>query len=346
MIFHEKWLLPVIFLTILSTTCTNDNPVENDNSQGHGGPDTQVLSAYFDSPAWHPGGKWIAASHTDSIDTNGDSLRDRLFSGIWLVHAESGETRPLIAGFDSPDWSPDGTRLVMERGGQIFTIRMESLELARIDSSSLAQLTTEGRNFYPAWSADGEWIAYDNTDCGSSFEPPPSNSCGVLIMNLKNKSRRFVSLYSRMPSWHPFEQKILLVNRAVLQTGDVLGDSIWVYDLAEKKNNFLVFLSGLNYDNRHPKYSPDGTTIAFYSQPQERPPALWLMNSDGSNPRKMSPDHARSFDWSPDGAKLVFVYLDIYEPVEGNGQLWVINSDGSGLRQLTHFTPSSSYLPW
>jgi hypothetical protein len=38
-------------------------------------------------------------------------------------------------------------------------------------------------DYQPAWSLDGEWIAYDNTDCGSSVTPAPPNSCGILIAN-------------------------------------------------------------------------------------------------------------------------------------------------------------------
>lgn len=51
----------------------------------------------------------------------------------------------------------------MVKGGPIFTVEVVSLQPARIDSNSLVQITSEGRNFFPGWIPDGEWIAYDNT---------------------------------------------------------------------------------------------------------------------------------------------------------------------------------------
>lgn len=302
-------------------------------------PEPELLPAFFANPAWHPDGEWIAVEHADSVDTDGDGSFDQKFGGIWLVHSETGERQPLISGFGNPAWSPNGRKLALERRGQIFTVEVMSLQPARIDSSSLRQLTTEGRNFFPAWSPDGEWIAYDNTVCGGGTDPVPTpNSCGVLIMDKDGQNMRLISRYSRMPSWHPAELKVIFRNRAVLEGGDVIGDTLWTYDIQLNIRKLIIFLTEPNYNNHFPKYSPDGAKIAFYSQPRTGPQAaIWMMNSDGSNLRKVSPDYAWSFDWSPDGKKLVFVFWDGYHERRGNGQLWLMNVDGSGLRQLTHF---------
>jgi Tol biopolymer transport system component len=85
------------------------------------------------------------------------------------------------------------------------------------------------------------------------------------------------------------------------------------------------------------QYSPDGEKIAFYSQGKTGVAAILMMNSDGSDLKKVSPDYAWRFDWSPDGQKFVFLYLDYLKARPGNGELWLINVDGTGLRQLTHF---------
>src|SRR5438093_6133004 len=55
--------------------------------------------------------------------------------------------------------------------------------------------------------------------------------------------------------------------------------------------------------NFHPRYSPDGQTIAFVSDRQGQN-NLWLMNADGSQPRPVFADKdVRVFEpaWSPDG---------------------------------------------
>jgi len=87
-----------------------------------------------------------------------------------------------------------------------------------------------------------------------------------------------------------------------------------------------------------PKWSPDGTRIAFASW------ALWhilVMNSDGSNSQEVVPRTGSvtydAVDWSPDGRKLVFsnpnnMSFSIKEAI------WVVNNDGTELKKLTNGT--------
>ncbi|MCI0695821.1 DPP IV N-terminal domain-containing protein [candidate division KSB1 bacterium] len=286
---------------------------------------------YFDHPAWHPASEWIVVEHGDSVDSNNDSKLDAYFGGIWLVNVETGATQPLLRGFTLPAWSPDGKKLALVRGAQIYTIDVVSLDPVRVDSSSLRQLTFEGRNFFPAWSPDGQWIAYDNTICGSAVEPPPPNSCGILILNYEGQNQRFISR-GRFPDWLPDGNYLLYV-----------GLYNEIYQININDTSQIAKLTSLNQvyiyatDNRYPKYSHDGTKIAFYSQPRVGPPAIWVMNSDGSNIHKLSSDYAQQFDWSPDGQRIAFIFWNFFEAVPGNGQIWLINVDGTGLKQLTFF---------
>ncbi len=64
----------------------------------------------------------------------------------------------------------------------------------------------------------------------------------------------------------------------------------------------------------HPRWSPDGTTIAFISSRTGKP-QVWLMNSDGTNQRQLTflSTGAEGVEWSPVGTHLVFastVYPD------------------------------------
>ena len=311
-----------------------------DSSETPGvGPPDPPARAYFGEPAWHPDGRYIAAEHADSLDTDGDGRKDDVFGGIWLVDAETGETQPLLGGFGAPTWSPEGERLAVHGGAQIYAVDVESLNPARADSTSLRQLTFEGRNFFPAWSPDGEWIAYDNTVCGGPTEPIPSSSCGILTTDTEGKGRQFIAR-GRMPDWFPDGSALIYYG---------LYSDIYRVALADTSN--IVRLTSFNSEtdryvarNQHPRYSPDGTRIAFVSQ-QFGPAALWIMNADGTNQRQVTPVGmgARSFDWSPDGQRLVFLHRQEYcfncgEPEPpGSGELWLINADGTGLDQLTHF---------
>ena len=315
-----KWQVLIIISALFLNCCNSDNITGV-------GPPSPILPHYFDHPAWHPAGDWIAAEHSDSVDTDNDGIDDQGFAGIWLVNTETGDSQPLISGFELPSWSPDGKKLALMSGSQIFTVEVPSLEPAHVDTNSLQQLTTEGGNFYPAWSPDGEWIAYDRT---FSY-PELSEVAGIWAVNLDGNNKVKIA-QGRFPNWSPDGNYVIFV-----------GLYNEIYRVNRNDTSTVTQLTSLNHidkyatDNRNPKYSPDGTEIAFYSKPRTGPPAIWVMNSDGSNLRKVSPDYAWRFDWSPDGDKIVFLYFDYLIARPGSGELWLMNANGSGLRQLTHF---------
>jgi serine/threonine-protein kinase len=80
-----------------------------------------------------------------------------------------------------------------------------------------------------------------------------------------------------------------------------------------------------------PRFSPDGTKIAFYSN-RDGDYDLYLMNADGTDVTRLTDDTVDEGrpSFSPDGAELVFA--------AGSGaetELWTLNADGSSLMQLT-----------
>jgi len=86
-------------------------------------------------------------------------------------------------------------------------------------------------------------------------------------------------------------------------------------------------------DDRSPAYSADGSQIAFVSDRDGRSD-IWVMNWDGSTPRRITTGDAGSFDatpaWSPDEHQIVFS-----SSRGGSSHLWVANVADGSLRQLT-----------
>lgn len=107
---------------------------------------------------------------------------------------------------------------------------------------------------------------------------------------------RFTSLSS--PSFSPNGQQLLLV------------DDYDIYKMNPDGTNRVNLTNNVSRDEG-PKWSPDGTKIAYISD-RNRATAnyrLWIMNADGTNPQDIS-DASSTLDrfasWSPDSKKIYF----------------------------------------
>jgi TolB protein len=105
-------------------------------------------------PRWSPDGELIAYLS----DRNSD------YAMLWTIRPDGSGARQLmnirsgLSALDSLSWSPDGSKIAVtgfrDRVGQIYVV-----DLAR--PANPRALTAEpGGAFDPAWSPDGEYIAY------------------------------------------------------------------------------------------------------------------------------------------------------------------------------------------
>lgn len=84
--------------------------------------------------------------------------------------------------------------------------------------------------------------------------------------------------------------------------------------------------------NYHPRFSPDGRTIAFISD-RNGQNNLWLMDADGSDPRPVFTDldvRAATPAWTPDGEYIVVERSNVSSAPgsEGGNGLWMYHREG------------------
>lgn len=104
-------------------------------------------------PQPSPDGKWLAFTATRSERANGP-----LVSGVWVAPIAGGDPRLVIEASDSPQWSPDSTRItfVSSRGAKARNIGV--VEVSTREAKILTHDDWDDGN--PRWSPDGHAIAF------------------------------------------------------------------------------------------------------------------------------------------------------------------------------------------
>jgi TolB protein len=327
----EAAILLLSLAVLLLGGCTS--PTGNDGKP----PGVQPVYPAIDGfPAWSPDGLKIIYMHYGITKIFPGGMHDINpdLRGLWMINADGSNPHLLLQGWDVyATWSPDGRWIAFERGKQIYKVPVMGDSL---DKSRIQQLTFVGENFFPAWSPDGQWIVYERD---YSYPELPEVQ-GIWIMKAADGTGKVKIANGAYPTWHPSGTKILYLVKVGSKSGQVLGDSVWITDIITKRTNSITFLSGRNYDNRYPRYSPDGSKIVLESQPQTGSPPLipqiWIMNADGSDPQPLTTEGGVEPSWSPDGTKILFGRYDYSKFDPHNGTVWVMNANGSNKRQLTY----------
>lgn len=158
----------------------------------------------------------------------------------------------------------------------------------------------------------------------------------IAIMNPDGSNVEVMHLFGAEPSLSPDGTRIAycsiresLYSQIYLVNSDGTGD--------HKVTNFNTG------DACGPVWSHDGKKLAFYAFALTHPnrnPEVWVMDSDGSNQKKVT-DHGLDPSWSPDDKHIVFA-----SKRDGIFQIYVMNADGSNVRRLTSHNSEDSNPVW
>ncbi len=112
-------------------------------------------------------------------------------------------------------------------------------------------------------------------------------------------------------------------------------------DGSDKKN--LLSRRGIAF--RHPRQSPDGTRISYFSVGKGKNPRIWVMEKDGQNSVALTnPDEdgiSRQASWSSDGKQFAYASRKY-----GDFDIWTMNPDGSNKRRITSIPGDEAKPVW
>jgi Tol biopolymer transport system component len=222
--------------------------------------------------------------------------------------------------------SPDGTRIVFYRtpaGVWANDYKQTSLWMANIDGSGLRQVIANGQNGWAVqghveWSPDGTKLVMFGGTIYNGIVITDTN--GVQLNRVGNGID---------PVWSSDGKQIIYINcarAADFPSCPVDQNRVWAVNVDGSSPHMLVDIPVGAYD---PTMSPDGSTIAFETNPGGLVWDLWLANADGSNPRKLLSDG--NINSSPVWASNTQLFFFKTMPFRNGFQLYTINKDGSAL---------------
>jgi len=183
----------------------------------------------------------------------------------------------------------------------------------------------------PAWSPDGQWIAY------VSFE---NHLSAVYVQRVLTGQRTQVSMRAGIngaPSWSPDSRKL-----ALTLSGDSGHPQIYILDLSTQQ---LTRITDVPAINTEAAWSPDGRYIYFTSDRAGEPQIYRIGASPGSATERITftDEYNAGPHLSADGKMLAMVTRDD----SGNYRIAVQNVATGDFRVLTHgrLDTSPSFAP-
>lgn len=203
----------------------------------------------------------------------------------WSIHVfnadGTGLTRLTNKGnvMDSePAWSPDGTQIAFTRLYENFV--REELWLMNSDGSNQHYIGVEG--FAAKWSSDGNSFIYSSKISGN-YEIYTCNTDGSNIQKITNSS-----FDETFPIYSPDGTQIAYCASFGAYNTPGNSSTYEIYTMNSDGTNISKVTNNIVMDF-YPRWSPDGTLIAFVSDRHETGRMeVYIMSADGSNAHRVT----------------------------------------------------------
>ena len=269
------------------------------------------------------GSQLVAEVHLRDL-TSGEEAYSRRFQGpvalaATMAHNLANELVHLFTGRPGPFLSR--IAFISDRSGS------KELWVMRWDGTDKQQLTSETSiTMSPAWSPDGEWLAFT-----SFLHGRPE------LYRLR-PTEGTMSVLSRLPGVNSSADFSPDGSQVAFAAGADGNTDIYVVPAA---GGAPVRLTSSRAIETQPAFSPNGRQIAFTSNVSGSP-QLYLMDAEGTNVRRLTFDdsYADEAAWAPDGVRIAYTTR-----VDGRFQIAVLDLR-TGERTVTEGPGNNEWPCW
>jgi len=232
------------------------------------------------------------------------SLKDGRTTGKPVMVFNGRDVKP-----DSIAWSPDGRKLAMIHGLDIWIVPVEGGEPIQITETSEAE-------HYPVWSPDGKMIAYEAYYSARKATLHVIPASGGEARKLLDT----IGQYRWQYAWSPDSKELAVISEEGLLLAIPIagGEARTIADLN-------VLSTDHNYD-QGVHWSPDGQQLVFrgYREDKDDPGHIFIVSAEGGEiTEAASDDHGIKSSplWSPDG-KWISYASDANVKTRPEAEIW------------------------